>query len=118
MNFFDDAALDRALAAMPLETPPSDLHARILAATVFRSPPVLTVWEIVASTGIALALAWLAVSMRAQLAGALASAFSSTASLAWLTWLGVGAAIAAILIFTQSQASYAYVRRAKPSAKP
>jgi hypothetical protein len=118
MNFFDDDALDRALASMPLEEPPSDLRAHILAGTIFRSRPVLTIWEIVASASIALALAWLAVSMRAELAAGLAAAFSTTASLAWITWLGVGSAIAAVLVFTQSQASSAYARRAKPSAKP
>jgi hypothetical protein len=118
MKFFDDDALDRALASVPLETPPSDLHARILAATVFAAPPILTIWEIVAGAGVALSLAWLAVSMRAELAAALATAFSSAAAMAWLTWLGIGAAIAATLVFTQSQASYAFARRAKPSTKP
>ena len=31
-----DDELERALAALPLEEPPADLHARILAATVCR----------------------------------------------------------------------------------
>ncbi len=35
----DDDALDRALAALPLEEPPADLHARIMAATVYAPAP-------------------------------------------------------------------------------
>lgn len=119
MNFFDDDALDRALASLPLEAPPSDLRSCILAATVFRSPAAWSIWEIIASAGIAVALAWLAISLREQLAASLAAAFSSTVAMAWLAWLGIGVAIAAaLLVFTQSQASFAFARRAKPSSKP
>ena len=60
MNY-DDDALDRALAALPLEEPPAGLHARILAATVYRPEPVVRTWEVwLIGTFIALA-AWLSV---------------------------------------------------------
>ena len=64
MNY-DDDALDRALAALPLEEPPADLHARIMAATVYRPEPVVGGWEVwLVGTLIALAawLAWLVAS--------------------------------------------------------
>jgi hypothetical protein len=57
---YDDDALDRALAALPLEEPPAGLHARIMAATVYRPEPVARGWEVwLIGTLIALA-AWLA----------------------------------------------------------
>lgn len=40
-----DDELDRALFALPLEEPPADLHARILAATVLRPAPAFATWE-------------------------------------------------------------------------
>ena len=54
---FDD--LDRALAALPLEEAPAGLHARIMAATVYRAAPSVQAWEVwVIGTLIALT-AWL-----------------------------------------------------------
>lgn len=41
-----DDELDRALFALPLEEPPADLHRRIMAATVLRTPPAFGVWEL------------------------------------------------------------------------
>ena len=41
---FDD--LDRALWALPLEEPPAGLHARIMAATVYRAEPAVHAWEV------------------------------------------------------------------------
>jgi hypothetical protein len=53
---FDD--LDRALAALPQEEPPAGLHARIMAATVYRPAPSVPPWEVwLMGTLIALA-AW------------------------------------------------------------
>lgn len=37
--------LDRALFALPLEEPPADLHARIMAATALRPLPTFAPWE-------------------------------------------------------------------------
>ena len=45
MNY-DDDALDRAIAALPLEEPPAGLHARIMAATVYRPEPLVRSWEV------------------------------------------------------------------------
>ena len=42
----DDDALDRALAALPLEEPPASLHGRILAATVYRPRAAVRQWEV------------------------------------------------------------------------
>jgi hypothetical protein len=42
----DFADLDRMLAALPLEEPPSGLRTRILAATVFRPEPAFRSWEL------------------------------------------------------------------------
>lgn len=54
---FDD--LDRALAALPLEEPPAGLHARIMAATVYRPVTPVNGWEVwVIGTLVALT-AWL-----------------------------------------------------------
>ena len=40
-----DDELDRALFALPLEQPPPDLHARIMAATALRPGPTFATWE-------------------------------------------------------------------------
>jgi hypothetical protein len=60
---YDDDALDRALAALPLEEPPADLHARIMAATV-DAPAALPapgweLWLVAVLSGLAAWLAWL-----------------------------------------------------------
>jgi hypothetical protein len=46
MNYDSDDALDRALFALPLEEPPTDLRAAILTATVYRPEPAFAPWEI------------------------------------------------------------------------
>lgn len=46
MNYDSDDALDRALFALPLEEPPIELRAAILAATVYRPAPAFSGWEI------------------------------------------------------------------------
>ena len=62
---YDDDALDRALAALPLEEPPADLHARIMAATA-EAPvaaalplPGWEVWLAALLSSLALWLAWI-----------------------------------------------------------
>ncbi len=45
MNDYDDA-LDRALAALPLEEPPAGFRARVMTATVYRPEPVVRGWEV------------------------------------------------------------------------
>ncbi|MBV8298147.1 MAG: hypothetical protein JO083_01110 [Candidatus Eremiobacteraeota bacterium] len=57
---YDDDALDLALAALPLEEPPADFHARVMAATVYRPEPAARPWEVwLLGTFVALA-AWVA----------------------------------------------------------
>ncbi len=54
---FDD--LDRAIAALPPEEPPADLHARIMAATVYRPAPAIRAWEIWLMGTLVAVAAWL-----------------------------------------------------------
>ena len=99
---FDDDALDRALAALPLEVPPPGLHARIMAATVYRPEPVLGGWEIwLIGTLVALAAwaSWLVVTTphaAEQLTLLATEALENTglASSYTLLWLAVGASAA------------------------
>jgi hypothetical protein len=46
MKYDSEDALDRALFALPLEEPPTDLRAAILATTVYRPAPAFAAWEI------------------------------------------------------------------------
>ncbi|MGH7717013.1 MAG: hypothetical protein ACREML_13580, partial [Vulcanimicrobiaceae bacterium] len=43
---YDDAALERALAALPLEDTPPGLHARIVTAVARRPEPAFRTWEL------------------------------------------------------------------------
>jgi hypothetical protein len=98
MNYHDDDALDRALAALPLEEPPSRLHDRIMAATVLRPAPLASGWEVwLVGTLVAVAAwcCWLL--LRAPNAGArIAASVSDALESAGLTseytllWLAVG----------------------------
>jgi hypothetical protein len=55
----DDDALDRALSALPLEEPPERLHARILAATVYRPRPIMLGWEMWLIVTLVVVVGWL-----------------------------------------------------------
>jgi hypothetical protein len=101
----DDDALDRALAALPLEEPPASLHARILAATVDAPAAVVplgTGWELwlfATLAAVAVWLSWLVISSpRAsqhaidaivRLAGE-----AGLTSVSTLLWLAIGASAA------------------------
>jgi hypothetical protein len=98
----DDDALDRALAALPLEDPPARLHARVMAATVYRPRAVFLGWEswmIATLAAVALYLGWVA--LRAPHfserivdgVGRIVDAGSLT-SLNTLGWLAVGISVA------------------------
>lgn len=100
----DDAALERALFALPLEEPPADLRGRILAATVYRPALPFKMWEVwVLGTLMALA-AWLMIAVltavpdsSARLANAAASFMDrlvSSVSPSILGWIVVGASSA------------------------
>ncbi|HEX3549198.1 MAG TPA: hypothetical protein VHT53_02415 [Candidatus Elarobacter sp.] len=97
MNDHDDD-LDRALAALPLEEPPARLHARIMAATVYRPAPVASTWEAwLVGTLVALAawMIWLVASapnVGDRLAGVLTDVLqnSGLGSISTIFWLAVG----------------------------
>ncbi len=113
---YDDASLDRALSALPLEEAPASLRSAILARTAYRPAPILSVAEIVAIASIAAVLSWIALTMGSQIGSAIAAAFSN---LALLAWLAAGATAAVALEFlTLSQPLYAPQRRARDRAKP
>jgi hypothetical protein len=80
-----DDDLDRALFALPLAEPPSDLRARILAATVLAQPPAFRMWELwLLGTLLGLA-AWLCVDALQTGPHAVAAVTPST-----LFWFAVG----------------------------
>jgi hypothetical protein len=103
MKYDSDEALDRALFALPLEEPPSDLRAAILTATVYRPAPLFKPWEIALLGSLAAVATWLIALVvlgggtlfvhSLQIIGSsLADAFSNYATLAWIA-AGGGAAI-------------------------
>jgi hypothetical protein len=59
MNYYSEEDLDRALAALALETPPPDLRASILSATVYRAPAIVTLWEFAGLAAVTLAIGYL-----------------------------------------------------------
>lgn len=119
MKFADDDALDRALAALPLEQPPPGLRAAILAATVYRTSPPFSVPEGVAAASILAALAWIALAFRPQVFAGVAVALSNFAVLQWLVWIALGAAITIFFaILTESQPAYAAAKGANRPTKP
>jgi hypothetical protein len=63
MKFEDDDALDAALFALPLEEPPADLRASILAATVYRPAPIFSFREILALGTLSAVVVWLVVAV-------------------------------------------------------
>lgn len=58
-SYDSDDELERALFALPLEEPPADLRASILAATVYRPPMQVKAWEVWAFGAVSALLAWL-----------------------------------------------------------
>jgi hypothetical protein len=103
---FDD--LDRALFALPLETPPPGLRASILNATIYArvprpAPSLARPWELWAC-GVALAVAtWLVVAIVTQRAFAAAfnadvyQAVRAFAEPTTLSWVAVGCVLAATI---------------------
>jgi len=53
-----DEELERALFALDLEEPPADLRASILAATIYRTPVPVKVWEVWALGALCAVLTW------------------------------------------------------------
>jgi hypothetical protein len=97
---FDD--LDRALAGLPLEEPPAGLHARIMAATVYRTAPAIHAWEVWLMGTLVACGAWLvwAAGSAPHASQRLVDAISDAVSNVGLTsdytvlWLAVGVSTA------------------------
>lgn len=119
---YDDAQLDRALAALPLEEPPPDLRARILLATIQRPVPVFQTWELW-MLGVAFAVVtWLVLAligspvaggdeMRSAIAWGIGT-FTAALRPSLLLWLGVGVLAALALQF--SEKALAVLHRVRP----
>jgi hypothetical protein len=76
MTPYDGDDLDRALFALDLHEPPPDLRASILAATVYRTPPVIRPWEVWTSGILCALVVWLCI-LAAHGAGTPASTVAS-----------------------------------------
>ncbi len=113
---YDEASLDRAILALPLEQPPVSLRASILASTIYRAAPLFSPAEITAVASITAVLVWLGLTTAPQIGLAVAAVFSNLTLLAWLA-AGVATAFA-LEVLTLSQPLFALSRRAKERAKP
>ena len=98
----DDERLERALASLPLEEPPPELRARILAATIYRPVPNVATWQIwvlgtvlAVATWALLAIAGPGSESAAGFADSAARTISGLAGSASVLWLGIG--VSAIL---------------------
>ena len=60
-TYENDDDLERALFALDLEEPPADLRASILAATIYRPPLPIKIWEIWTLGLVCAVLTWLLV---------------------------------------------------------
>jgi hypothetical protein len=109
---YDDDALDRALFALPLEEPPADLRASILAVTAYRPAAAFSVWETVGIGTIAAVAVWLVVLVAmgggtlfvhslSTIGTAVTHALSNITTLAWLA--AGGATAFWLMLFTGSQ---------------
>ena len=102
MKWDDDDALDAALFALPLEEPPADLRASILAATILRPAPLFSFREVLALGTIAAVTVWLigaialgGAALFVQSLQAAQTAIGHVASNATtLAWIAAGAATA------------------------
>jgi hypothetical protein len=101
-RYDSDDELERALFAMPLEEPPAELRASILAGTIYRAPAPFKAWEVWtlgAIVGLAVWLVWLIVAGGADSAmetigiigGYITAFFTQPLNLVWLTLGGATA---------------------------
>jgi hypothetical protein len=125
MMYNDDAELERALFALPLEEPPADLRASILTATVYRPAPPFSVWEATLIGAIAAVSIWLialiAMGGAPLFVGTLAAIATAIERplyhVTTLAWLAAGIATAFWLsFFTGSQPFAPAVRRVEQQA--
>ena len=112
MKWEDDEALDAALFALPMEEPPADLRASILAATILRPAPLFSFREVLVLGTIAAVTVWLigAIALGGatlfvhSLQAAQTAIGRAVADPTTLAWIAAGAATAIWLsIFTGFQ---------------
>lgn len=119
---YDDAKLDRALAALPLEEPPPDLRARILLATVHRRMPIFQTWELWMLGCALAACTWIVIALVAApqasnetirtVLSVVANVAVGLLNPALAVWFGIGAIAA--LAFGFSESALAVLRRERP----
>jgi len=121
MNYHDDDALDRALFALPLEEPPSDLRSSILASTVYRPAPAFSPREMMGLAAIAAVLVWLIIAVAMgggtlfmSALGSIGEGLTRYSTFSTLTWIAAGGATAIWLsLFTGFQPSTAVVHQVR-----
>jgi hypothetical protein len=121
----DDDALDRALLALPLATPPNDLRAAILRATIYAPAaafaPVMSALEIVLMGAAAAIGIWLLISILGDHRSAEAFANRAYAfmrpfgNIQTLGWLAAGMAVAGIVAMFPETRDIR-IRRGRPQA--
>lgn len=102
MKHYSEAELERALFAMPLEEPPADMHAAILAQTIYGAPAAAARWELAGLISVAFAacaLVWMIVAGGGTLfdrtiLSATMYAEHALNSIQTLLWLATGCATA------------------------
>ncbi|MDQ6826109.1 MAG: hypothetical protein M3Z14_02775 [Candidatus Eremiobacteraeota bacterium] len=101
MSFPDNDPLDRALLGLPLEEPPADLRASILAATVYRPTFPFKVWEVYLLGAVLALIAWFTLIIVANGAGGfvrtlqvIAETLRLAATPGTLLWLSLGGSAA------------------------
>jgi hypothetical protein len=125
MMYNDDAELERAIFALPLEEPPSDLRAAILTATVYRPAPPFSAWEATLVGAVAAVSIWLIAFIAmggaplflqtlSAIAIGIERPLSNVVTLAWLA-AGIGTALW-LSFFTGSQPFAPAVRRVEQQA--
>ena len=112
MMYDSDDALDRALFALPLEEPPSDLRASILASTAYRPAPAFSAWDAVGLGAVLAITLWLVILIAMgggglflqTLATIVTTVLGALTNITLLAWLATGAMAAFWLtFFTRSQ---------------
>ncbi len=120
MMYDSDDALDRALFALPLEEPPSDLRVSILASTAYRPAPAFSAWETAGLGAVVAVTLWLVVLIGMgggglflqTLATIVTSIESALSNVTIDAWLATGAMAAFWLsFFTGSQSLRPAARR-------
>jgi len=102
MKHYSEEELERALFALSLEEPPTDLHAAILSRTIYRAPMIAARWELAGLISVAFAacvLLWMIVAGGGTLfdrtvLSAASYAERALGSMQTLLWLAIGCATA------------------------